>query len=52
MKTWRVRKFGKEGGKGGAVCEAGTIYIYIYIYFFFVEINEGEKYHSEIRRPL
>jgi hypothetical protein len=46
LKTWRVREFGKEGGKGGAVCEAGY---YIYI---FMEIDDGEKYQSEIHRPL
>ena len=33
LETCRLRKFGKEGGKGRAVREAGTIYIYIYIYY-------------------
>jgi hypothetical protein len=48
LKTWKVRKFGKEGGKGRAVCEAGAIYIHTYI----MEIDDGEKYQSETRRPL
>jgi hypothetical protein len=34
-----VKKFGKEGRKGGAVYEAGSIH-------FFKEIDDGEKYQS------